>query len=93
MPDSNQAHELTLLLVAAGRAHHQAIGGPNPDWPNWYARHLVDNGIAAHVGFEPTVEQVATWLEEADAKHRAEAPDQPWPPYYAELILEMLEAE
>jgi hypothetical protein len=40
------------------------------------------------VGFEPTVEEVADWLRSADERHRTEAPDEPWPQFYATLILD-----
>ena len=91
MPDQKRIEELTRLLAGAGRAHHEAVGGPNPGWPEWYAQHLLDHGIADHLGFEPTLSQLADWLQRADEKHRAEAPESPWPPYYAELIEEFLE--
>lgn len=90
MADPDRARQFSRLLGSAGRAHHAEFGGPNPEWPEWYAAFLVDNGIADHVGFEATVEQVAEWLRAADAKHRAEAPEERWPPYYAEFILDEL---
>ena len=63
------------------------FGGPNPGWPEWYAAY-VHPAIFEHVGFEPTVAEVADWLREADERHRAEAPNENWPRYYAQLILD-----
>lgn len=93
MSDTRNASKFARLLGSAGRAHHEAVGGPNPGWPQWYAKFLVDNDIADHVGFQPTVDEVADWLKRADAMHRAEAPEQPWPPYYAEVILDDLDED
>ncbi|MFO7548002.1 MAG: hypothetical protein R6X29_03865 [Acidimicrobiia bacterium] len=42
----------------------------------------------AIVGGDPTVEQVAEWLRRADESHRAQAPDDPWPAFYARWILD-----
>jgi hypothetical protein len=87
--DQDQVRQLGRLLGAAGRAHHAEFGGPNPGWPEWYAA-FVHPHIAEHVGFQPTVDEVAEWLRQADESHRNEAPDDPWPPFYARWILERL---
>lgn len=87
MADDDAVRRLGRLLGAAGRAHHAEFGGPNDGWPEWYAA-FIQPDMATHVGFEPTVEQVAGWLREADAAHRAEAPESPWPPFYARWILD-----
>jgi hypothetical protein len=46
--------------------------------------------MGSFVGFEPTVEEITAWLQEADERYRAEDPEQHWPAYYAELILDSL---
>jgi len=47
--------------------------------------------MASFVGFEPTVEEITAWLQQADASYRTQGdPEQHWPAYYAELILESL---
>jgi hypothetical protein len=47
--------------------------------------------MGSFVGFEPTVEEIGAWLKEADEKYRAEDdPEEHWPAYYAELILDSL---
>ena len=80
------------LLGSAGRAHHEAVGGPNPRWAEWYAEHLVGD-IDEHVGFSPSVEEIAGWLREADARHKAEASEKRWPAHYAEWILDSLKSD
>ena len=90
MTEDDRVRQFGRLLGGAGRAHHEVFGGPNPGWPQWYAEHLHPD-IAEHVGHQPTVEEIADWLQRADEQHRAEAADRPWPYYYAELILGWLD--
>lgn len=87
MVDPDRVDGLSRLLRAAGRAHHAEIGGPSPTWSQWYAEFILPD-IGHHVGFEPTVEQVSSWLRAADERHRSEAPDEFWPVFYARFILE-----
>ncbi|MGA7271614.1 MAG: hypothetical protein WB239_11125 [Acidimicrobiia bacterium] len=91
MIDPDRVKQLSRLLRAAGRAHHAEVGGPSPTWSQWYAD-FIHPDIAEHLGFEPSVEQVAAWLRAADEQHRAEAPDEFWPNYYARFILESVGA-
>jgi hypothetical protein len=87
MVDEDRARRLSRLLGAAGRAHHAEFGGPSSRWPEWYAARIHPE-IVAIVGGDPTVEQVAEWLRRADESHRAQAPDDPWPAFYARWILD-----
>ena len=90
MADQDQVTQLGRLLGAAARDHHEEHGGePAPNWADWYANWLVGK-IDAHVGFEPTVEEITEWLVEADRRYRSEEPDIKWPYFYAELILDSL---
>lgn len=82
---------LKRVLGAAGRAHHEVFGGPNPGWPEWYSKFMLDNGLGAELGFEPPLDQVVGWLVRADAIHRSDAPDEHWPGFYAGLILGWIE--
>lgn len=87
MVDQVKLEGLDKLLRTAARAHHAEFGGPNPGWPEWYAE-FMHSGIGAFVGFEPSVEELADWLRQADELHRAQAPEDRWPPFYAKWILE-----
>ena len=87
MADRDRVTQLGRLLAAAARAHHEETGGVNEHWAEWSAGRLVGE-IDSHVGFSPSRDQVREWLTSADEKHRAEAPDERWPFYYAELILD-----
>jgi hypothetical protein len=90
MADQDRIRQLGRLLGAAARDHHEAHGGgPAPDWARWYAARI-DGEIDEHVGFQPTVDQIAAWLTEADRRYRSEQPEIKWPYFYAELILDSL---
>jgi hypothetical protein len=63
MPESNsqsRQEELAALFREVGAAHHRAFAttnGDDPDWPTWYAEHLVPRrlkpGIAKSGGTVP----------------------------------------
>jgi len=91
MADQDQMTQLRHLLAQTAREHHESHGSdPSPRWAEWYATRL-QREMAPFVGFEPTVEEITGWLQEADEKYRAEDdPDLHWPAYYAELILDSL---
>jgi hypothetical protein len=91
MATPEEVRDLTRLLGAAGRAHHVEFGGPNPEWPEWYATFLIDNGLDSTIGFDPRFDDVVKWLKEADENHRAEAPEERWPGFYAERIFGWIE--
>jgi hypothetical protein len=89
MADQDRVTGLRHLLAQTARDHHEAHGSdPSPRWAEWYATRLQPE-IGRFVGFEPTVEEISAWLQEADEKYRAEAaPEGHWPRFYAELILD-----
>lgn len=91
MADQDQVTQLRRLLAQTAREHHEAHGSdPSPRWAEWYATRLRPE-MASFVGFEPTVEEITAWLQQADASYRTQGdPEQHWPAYYAELILESL---
>jgi hypothetical protein len=91
MADQDQVTQLRHLLAQTARDHHEAHGSdPSPGWAEWYATRLQPE-MGSFVGFEPTVEEIGAWLKEADEKYRAEDdPEEHWPAYYAELILDSL---
>lgn len=92
LADPDTVTTLGRLFGAAANAHHEATGGSNPAWPQWYAEFL-DGRIDDVLGFSPGADKIAEWLTWADERYRADAPDSPWPYYYAELILDSLEDE
>ncbi len=80
------AEELKELLKTIARAHHEATGGANAAWAEWYAEHLHDP-IRPLIGANPSVGEIAGWLTAADIEYRAEERNESWPRYYARFIL------
>lgn len=87
MTEDDALDRLVEHLKAAARAHHQATGGVNPAWAEWYAEHLIDD-INQFSKREMTVEALSEWLAEADRRFRAEMPEMSWPRAYATWMLE-----
>ena len=80
------AEELKELLKTVSRAHHEATGGINAAWAEWYAEHLHES-IGPLLGTNPSVEEIAGWLTAADIEYRSEERDVSWARYYARFIL------
>jgi hypothetical protein len=89
MADRDTVTQLGRLFGAVARDHHEATGGTNPDWARWYADHLLGQ-VDELVGYSPDVDEIESWLIEADRLYRAESPESRWPFFYAELILDRL---
>jgi hypothetical protein len=92
MAERQKVTELGRLFGAVARSHHEETGGENPNWASWYAGRL-EGQIDSLVGFSPEADQIEAWLVEADQRYRAEAPDVPWPYFYAEMILNSVAAD
>ncbi len=78
------------LLIDTGQAHHKAFevtDGADPDWPIWYAEYARDT-FAEQFGMEFTKSQLIYCLMDADFEHQARAPENDWPGFYADEILE-----
>jgi hypothetical protein len=89
VPDPERLQEVTNIMRAAGRAHHEAVGGPSPTWADWYANQMVGS-LGPAVGLDPTVSEVSSWLVECDEQHRLNAPEEKWPAWYAGYLLDVI---
>jgi hypothetical protein len=83
---------LEAVFAAAGAAHHDATGGPDDAWADWYARWL-DGRVEPLLGMRPGVERLSRWLIEADLRHRSVEPERPWPEAFAEYVLARAQEE
>ena len=90
-----QPDGLAALLSRTAEAHHRAFistGGADPDWPTWYARYLLDNGLGQVAGDAGlSANDLAYLLVEADRLQRAEVPQPTWETYYAKVLLAHLD--
>jgi hypothetical protein len=79
--------ELTAVLAAAGPAHHAAYietDGDDPEWPLWYANHVIDDVRRILDLPHLTVSRLVWAFVAADQSHRIEASAAPWAAFYAE---------
>ena len=78
--------ELTAVLSAAGPAHHAAYietDGADPEWPVWYANHVIDDVRRILDRPDITVSRLVWAFVDADRTHRVAAPEVPWSEFYA----------
>ena len=77
------------LLRETGEAHHAAFidtDGADPDWPIWYAGYLQER-LGRQLDRQLTRSELVFLLVTAEREHGAEAPAEPWPDFYAQVLL------
>jgi hypothetical protein len=83
------ADQLADLLKRTGDAHHAAYeqtGGTDPDWASWYSGHLqalLGDGLGRSI----TRSEIDYLLWKAQRDQDSSGSTEPWPDYYAALIL------
>ena len=87
MTQPDRLRELMGVLVETARAHHEATGGINDRWPEWYADRAVDR-VNRLLGSEMTASELAEWLAGADRRYKQDGPEMSWPRAYATWLLE-----
>lgn len=80
-------HQLVGHFIETAQAHHQATGGVNPQWANWYAERLLEP-VNELVSSNMSVDDLVAWLQAADKRYQEEAPEVSWPKAYAGWLLE-----
>lgn len=79
---------LRALLAETAHAHHEATGGPNANWADWYGEYL-HGKIDAYVGSSPDMATISGWMIAAEKRHESEEPENNyWPTVYARYIVE-----
>lgn len=90
MPGSRiSADHLADLLKQTGDAHHaayEATDGTDPEWANWYSGHL-QTLLGDGIGRPITRSEIVYLLCKAEIQQTTDGSDEPWPAYYARLIL------
>ena len=83
---------VAALLHEAGETHHvvyRIVDGDDPDWASWYADWLLDlSELPVLLGQKPVRSELVYELVRLGKEYEARSPDEPWPTYYARLILE-----
>lgn len=88
--DADPQRRVSRLLATTARAHHEATGGPNANWAQWYAARMHPE-VGDALGVTPDVATLADWLTAADERYQRETPDVSWPTAYAGWFLEWAE--
>jgi hypothetical protein len=87
MPEVNQ--QLVALLERTAEDHHaayQATDGEDPEWPLWYAEHLIELGIEALLSANLLKSELVYLLVRADRERGVEAPGSDWKRFYAAFL-------
>ena len=87
MSERDNVEGLVELLKETARAHHKATGGVNPAWAEWYAEHMIDD-LNNFSRKQMSIDELSSWLADADRRFRAETPEMSWPRAYANWILD-----
>jgi len=78
------------LLRETYKAHHAAfmsVDGDDPEWPAWYARHMIQP--LRDLGLEVTSKQsLSAALDQLNTAYTEAAPNLDWPTYYAQGLLQ-----
>ena len=88
---ADTAAQISGLLHEASETHHQVfriVDGADDDWASWYAWWLINlSELAGLLGSKPVRSELIYLLVTLDKQYTAEAPGEPWEPYYARRIL------
>lgn len=84
--DTEARSELMGYLITTANAHHEATGGVNPQWAEWYAGDLIGD-VNRVLDADMSVDELAEWLIGADRRYREEGPEMSWPKAYASWLL------
>jgi hypothetical protein len=86
------SERVAALLHEAGETHHRVyriVDGDDPDWASWYADWLITlSELPDILGKRPVRSELVWLLVSLDREYAEAGPDQPWPQWYAERVLE-----
>ena len=93
VPASHIAVEqLAALVRETGEAHHsayEATDGTDPEWASWYSGHL-QALLGGDLGRPITRSEITYLLLQAEKNHEAYGSTEPWPVFYAHVILDAI---
>ena len=89
--EQKQRKETTAaLLHQTGEDHlvaHKETNGADPDWPIWYADHLLENGFETLLDARLVKSDLIYLLVLVDKQQVSEAPGAHWEKYYADFFV------
>lgn len=72
-------------LLATAKERHADADDDGHHWADWYGDYLASR--LTRYGIDAGPDTLATWLTEAERAHQRDAPDTPWPEFYARYLL------
>jgi hypothetical protein len=85
---------IAALLDEVAETHHRVYritDGADEDWASWYADWLLDlSEFPDLIGGRPVRSHLVYALVQLDRDHGRDAPDDPWPTYYARRLPDLL---
>lgn len=92
MNDNVEARKIQLadLFHQTGEDHHVAFketDGADPDWPIWYAGHLLEHGLEGMLGARLLKSDLIYLLVLAARQQQFEAPGAAWERWYADFFI------
>jgi hypothetical protein len=85
-PGPDEAAQTGLArLLESTKDHHTRADDDGHHWADWYAEYLADR--VAPYGLEAEPDTLSAWLAMAERTHQREAPEAPWPEFYARFLL------
>lgn len=90
MDETKLATQIENLLRETGEAHHQAFidtDGYDPDWPIWYAGHMLEQ-LRSLLDATFTQSELTYLLIRVANEQPLEAPGANWARYYATFFIQ-----
>ena len=92
MNEEHQQRKATIaaLLHQTGEDHfatHKETNGDDPEWPIWYADHLLENGFATLLEAKLLRSDLIYLLVLVDKQQKSEAPGAQWERYYTDFFV------
>ena len=90
MKDADLIQQIENLLTETAESHHQAFiatEGEDPEWPLWYAEHLLEK-MRSLLNAKFTKSELVYMLVSAEKENGYEAPGAEWTRFYAKFFSE-----
>lgn len=90
MKDADLLQQIENLLTETAESHHQAFittEGEDPEWPLWYAEHLLEK-MRSLLNAKFTKSELVYMLVSAEKENGCEAPGAEWTRFYAKFFSE-----
>lgn len=85
-PGPDEAAQTGLArLLESTKDQHTRADDDGHHWADWYAEYLADH--VGRYGLDAGHDTLSAWLTSAEQAHQSQAPEDPWPEFYARFLL------